>query len=64
MMEALYERAVAMKTELGTSRRLLQDRINFTDKELNTITGEMKEKIYAMTEDVERKVWDFRLWIF
>ncbi|XP_037085103.1 transmembrane GTPase Marf-like [Pollicipes pollicipes] len=56
MMDGLYERALAMKAEQTAARRRLIDRINFTDKELNLITGVMKEKIYAMTEDVERKV--------
>ena len=56
MMEALYERAVARKTELAAARVVQQDGLNYIDRELNTLTAEMKDRICAMTEDVERKV--------
>ena len=58
MMEGLYERAVARKTELTNSWRVLRDGLNYIDRELNAVTAEMKDRICAMTEDVERKVGD------
>ena len=37
-------------------KKELSDRLDFTEKQLELMTGEMKEKISGITEDVEYKV--------
>ena len=41
---------------LGTTKKELWDRCDFTMKQLDLMTLEMKQKITAITEDVEYKV--------
>ena len=55
-METLLERAGAKKTAKSQSRREVLDRLDFTEKQLQLVTVEMKDKICKMVEEVEHKV--------
>lgn len=55
-MEALLERASAKKATKGQSRREVLDHLDFTEKQLQLVTVEMKDKICKMVEEVEHKV--------
>ena len=46
----------ASQKSLGTTKKELWDRCDFTMKQLDLMTLEMKQKITAITEDVEYKV--------
>ena len=46
----------ASQKSLGTTKKELWDRCDFTMKQLDLMTLEMKQKINAITEDVEYKV--------
>ena len=41
---------------MSHGKKELCDRLDFTEKQLELMTGEMKEKISGITEDVEYKV--------
>nr|CAG4647674.1 EOG090X01A3 [Moina brachiata]SVE92854.1 EOG090X01A3 [Moina brachiata] len=56
VMEALLERASAKKATKGQSRREVLDHLDFTEKQLQLVTVEMKDKICKMVEEVEHKV--------
>ena len=48
--------SVALQRDLATQKKELWDRCDFTEKQLELMTLEMKEKIHLITEDVEYKV--------
>ena len=56
IMAEVNGESVALQKELGTQKRELWDKCDFTEKELEMRTLEMKEKIHLITEDVEYKV--------
>ena len=55
-LSGLYDRAQAIRAEKATKRSKTKARIENTDQQLNLLIESMKDKIYAMTDDVERKV--------
>ena len=56
IMAEVNAESVALQRELGTQKKELWDRCDFTEKQLELMTLEMKEKIHLITEDVEYKV--------
>lgn len=56
MLDAIYERAGAMRNDQMQHKTQLTDRIGHTEQELMQITREMKAKIHNMVEEVEQKV--------
>lgn len=56
MLDAIYDRAGAIRNEKEKQKTGLTDRIGFTEQQLNSITHEMKLKIHNMVEEVEQKV--------
>nr|CAG4640638.1 EOG090X01A3 [Eulimnadia texana] len=56
VMEAVLERASSKRGEKVEQRREILDRLDFTEKQLQLITMEMKDKICKIVEDVEHKV--------
>lgn len=55
-METLLERASAKRAAKSQSRREVLDHLDFTEKQLQLVTVEMKDKICKMVEEVEHKV--------
>lgn len=55
-METLLERANTKKAAKSQGRREVLDRLDFTEKQLQLVTVEMKDKICKMVEEVEHKV--------
>lgn len=55
-MEMLLERASVKRAAKAQSRREVLDHLDFTEKQLQLITVEMKDKICKMVEEVEHKV--------
>ena len=55
-LSGLYDRAQAVRADKATRRSKTKAKIENTDQQLNTLIESMKDKIYAMTDDVERKV--------
>ena len=55
-MEVLLERATAKRAAKTQSRREVLDHLDFTEKQLQLVTVEMKDKICKMVEEVEHKV--------
>lgn len=55
-MEVLLERASAKRAAKSQSRREVLDHLDFTEKQLQLVTVEMKDKICKMVEEVEHKV--------
>lgn len=56
VMEVLLERASVKRTTKCQSRREVLDHLDFTEKQLQLVTVEMKDKICKMVEEVEHKV--------
>ena len=52
----LQECATAKRNEQAITRKELLDRLDFTERQLEMMTAEMKDKICALVEDVEYKV--------
>jgi mitofusin len=55
-MEILLERASTKRAAKSQSRREVLDHLDFTEKQLQLVTVEMKDKICKMVEEVEHKV--------
>jgi hypothetical protein len=55
-MESLLERASVKRAVKTQSRREVLDHLDFTEKQLQLVTVEMKDKICKMVEEVEHKV--------
>ena len=55
-METVLERASFKRTSKAQSRREVLDHLDFTEKQLQLVTVEMKDKICKMVEEVEHKV--------
>ena len=56
VLEGLLEQAVSKRTVRSQTRRELLDHLDFTEKQLQLVTVEMKDKICKMVEEVEHKV--------
>ena len=56
VMESLLERASLKRAAKSQSRREVLDHLDFTEKQLQLVTVEMKDKICKMVEEVEHKV--------
>nr|CAG4635946.1 EOG090X01A3 [Eubosmina coregoni]SVE69640.1 EOG090X01A3 [Eubosmina coregoni] len=56
VMEALLERASVKRAAKTQIRREVLDHLDFTEKQLQLVTVEMKDKICKMVEEVEHKV--------
>jgi len=56
VMESLLERASVKRAAKTQSRREVLDHLDFTEKQLQLVTVEMKDKICKMVEEVEHKV--------
>lgn len=56
VMNHVFESAQKVRTEKMMLRKELWDKIDFTEKQLQLVTHEMKDKIRQMVEDVECKV--------
>jgi len=56
MLGQLQESATAKRNEEAITRKELLDRLDFTERQLEMMTSEMKDKICAIVEDVEYKV--------
>jgi len=56
IMESALERASLKRTLKAQTRREVLDRLDFTEKQLQLVTVEMKDKICKMVEEVEHKV--------
>lgn len=52
----LQETATVKRNEEAITRKELLDRLDFTERQLEMMTAEMKDKICAIVEDVEYKV--------
>ena len=52
----MQECATAKRNEQAITRKELLDRLDFTERQLEMMTAEMKDKICALVEDVEYKV--------
>ena len=57
VMQLLLERATAKRAAKSQSRREVLDHLDFTEKQLQLVTVEMKDKICKMVEEVEHKVY-------
>merc|ERR1719427_178004 len=56
MVGSLQDAAQAASTSISTGLKELRDRLDFTERQLELMTAEMKDKICALVEDVEYKV--------
>lgn len=56
ILSSVQENSTRRRGELATSRKELLDRLDFTERQLELMTCEMKDKICAIVEDVEYKV--------
>merc|ERR1712223_102221 len=56
VMGDVLDNALQSQKSLATSKKELWDRCDFTMKQLDLMTLEMKQKIHTITEDVEDKV--------
>ncbi|XP_065345102.1 transmembrane GTPase Marf isoform X2 [Cloeon dipterum] len=56
VMDAIYEKCLKTRAEKLLMKKEVQDRLNFTEKNLMLLTQEMKDKIHQMVEDVEQRV--------
>ncbi|CAB3385263.1 Hypothetical predicted protein [Cloeon dipterum] len=56
VMDAIYEKCLKTRAEKLLTKKEVQDRLNFTEKNLMLLTQEMKDKIHQMVEDVEQRV--------
>ena len=56
VLDKVYTSAKQLREEKQKQRKELWDKIDFTDKQLQLLTNEMKDKIRQMVEDVECKV--------
>ncbi len=56
IMSAVNSEGLSQQRDLTTQKKELWDRCDFTEKQLELMTLEMKEKIHQITEDVEYKV--------
>lgn len=56
VLESLLEHAVGKRTAKSQTRREVLDHLDFTEKQLQLVTVEMKDKICKMVEEVEHKV--------
>ena len=55
-MGDVLDNALQSQKSLATSKKELWDRCDFTTKQLELMTLDMKQKIHTITEDVESKV--------
>ena len=56
MIGQVLEDAANRRVEEGNNMKELLDRLDFTERQLEMMTYEMKDKICAIVEDVEYKV--------
>lgn len=56
IMGQVQEDAARLRNVEGNNRKELLDRLDFTERQLELMTAEMKDKICAIVEDVEYKV--------
>ncbi|XP_012944159.1 mitofusin-2 isoform X1 [Aplysia californica] len=56
VMEEAYTKSLSLQDEQMQLRKEKSDRLSHLDRQLDLLTGEVKNKIKAMVEDVERKV--------
>jgi len=56
MMGQVQETAEQLRKHNATSKKELLDRLDFTERQLELMTSEMKDKITTIVEDVEYKV--------
>ena len=56
VMGDVQDNAMKSQKSLATSKKELWDRCDFTMKQLELMTLDMKQKIHTITEDVEGKV--------
>lgn len=55
-MEIVYKRSQEQTYLKKCLKKEFQDKLNFTEQQLISITSQMKAKIHQMVEDVEDKV--------
>ena len=55
MIGQLLDKAANRRVEEGNNMKELLDRLDFTERQLEMMTFEMKDKICAIVEDVEYK---------
>jgi len=56
MMGQMQEEAARLRNKEANNRKELLDKLDFTERQLEMMTSEMKDKICAIVEDVEYKV--------
>ncbi len=56
ILDKIQAASTALRQDKILARKELWDKIDFTDKQLQLLTQEMKDKIRQMVEDVEGKV--------
>jgi len=56
IVDNVFECSQSLRTQKALARKELWDKMDFTDKQLQLLTHEMKDKIRQMVEDVEGKV--------
>jgi len=56
IMASVQETAVKRRNQEANNRKELLDRLDFTERQLEMMTSEMKDKICTIVEDVEYKV--------
>lgn len=55
-METIYNRSQEQTNFKMCQKKEFQDKLNYTEQQLITITNQMKMKIHQMVDDVEDKV--------
>lgn len=56
IMETIYNRSQEQTHLKMCQKKEFQDKLNFTEQQLISITNQMKTKIHQMVDDVEDKV--------
>lgn len=56
LMDTVYRNSLQQNAELAKVRREMADELDYMEKQLGLLTSEIKDKIKAMVEDVDRKV--------
>ena len=56
IMRAVYEEANKQRLEKNRHLCAMQDKLKFTNQQLDSLTQEMKDKIHDMVDDVEQRV--------
>ncbi len=59
-MDNLYEKAQKLKNDKAEAKKIVYEKLNYTEQQLLLLTQQMKEKIQHMVSETEEKV-NFRI---